>query len=321
MSRPTIDGGSALDAARSRARELVDGVARGTVVETVDLAGGVAAAQAWLDANAAGRGEMVEIVVLSDFQRHTVAAGDFARLPEETAIRLLRIETTNVPELALPPLRAGDGGWSAQVTLGEAATTARWRRAPVDAGPSAADIGLAAAAADVAAARAALAAATRIVGVPAEVPPRSVTVVWSGASGAERLQATADRPDAPWMADVLAALPSASTLAATRRGDDLVLFAAAAPGSLESAALIATLRRVLGDNLAELAELEPGSIEDAVLRGWERPAAAAPAPVASDGRWLWLVVLVLLIVEQRLRRDGQPARLETAAAIEGSDVD
>jgi hypothetical protein len=61
--------------------------------------------------------------------------------------------------------------------------------------------------------------------------------------------------------------------------------------------------------------MEPTTVPDDALRSWQRePDAGATSQVstdgASDGRWLWIVALVLLGVETWLRR----ARREEVAS-------
>jgi hypothetical protein len=135
-----------------------------------------------------------------------------------------------------------------------------------------------------------------------------VTIVWPQAPGRSALLAASGPPDEPWMADVLAALPAGSAITGASHDSRLLLFAGAEPGSLASASLIAALRRAAGTKLTPLAELEPGAVDDAVLRSWERSPAAEPAPAGNDGRWLWLLALGLLLVEQWVRRERPAAK-------------
>jgi hypothetical protein len=88
--------------------------------------------------------------------------------------------------------------------------------------------------------------------------------------------------------------------------DRLLLLPSVDASSLTSAALIAATTRALS-SAAPVTEMEPTTVPDDVLRSWQRePDASATSQVstdgASDGRWLWIVALVLLAVETWLRR-------------------
>jgi hypothetical protein len=90
----------------------------------------------------------------------------------------------------------------------------------------------------------------------------------------------------------------------TADGNDLLLLVRADAGSLVSAALHAAVSRARATD-TPLTELEPDVIPDDVLRAWEReaePDEASGLAGASDGRWLWLAVLLLLGLETWMRR-------------------
>jgi len=311
MARRTAGGEPALEAARQAAADLVEGAPPSTAIESIespDLAAGVAAAQAWLDAARRDEGGAAEIVVISDFQRGSIAAEDLSAVPEATGIRLVKIEVAGEPVVELPALRAGDRAWSASATLDAGETSVVWSERPASADSVAESIQWLAAESEAAGAGAAAAAASRVVPVPNNAPAHPVTIVWPQAPGRSALLAASGPPDEPWMADVLAALPAGSAITGASHDSRLLLFAGAEPGSLASASLIAALRRAAGTKLTALAELEPGAVDDAVLRSWERSPAAEPAPAGNDGRWLWLLALGLLLVEQWVRRERPAAK-------------
>jgi hypothetical protein len=89
--------------------------------------------------------------------------------------------------------------------------------------------------------------------------------------------------------------------------DRLVLFQRADAGSLVSAALLAAVMRAFVP-AAQGTELEPSRLPEATLAQWRRPAASATTTRSaidagtSDGRWLWVLALVLLGVESWMRR-------------------
>lgn len=331
-------GASALESARAAADRLVENRTPATVMEADDLAAGLAAANAWLAAagDRGGDREAVgEVVVLSDFQSGALAAGELAVLPAAIGIRLLQIGVAAGGEIELPAQSVAGRAWSvgavvAPRTTGGAADemAVSWLPLPpAEAAPAAGLLTapqLLAGDGEAAGANAAAAAAARVVAVPREAAtagddgspgttpgagppgaPRPVTVVWPGAPGRAELLAASTPPDRPWMANVLADLPQGAPVVARRDDDRLYLFAGEVPGSLTSAELLATLRRAAATADAVLAELEPGVIDAAVLRAWQRPPQASPSRRGSDGRWLWLAVLGLLLAEQGLRR-GRP---------------
>lgn len=100
-----------------------------------------------------------------------------------------------------------------------------------------------------------------------------------------------------------------ATHGAVQGSDRLLLISLADAGSLTSAALVAATRRALSAAPA-LSELEPATLADNVLAAWQRaPSAdvttrtnASANTGASDGRWLWILALLLLGLETWLRR-------------------
>jgi hypothetical protein len=99
--------------------------------------------------------------------------------------------------------------------------------------------------------------------------------------------------------------------------EQLLLLLRTDAGSLVSAALIAATYRALS-GIPPASELEPSSLSDELLASWQRPASPAVLPTTpdgnreSDGRWFWLIVLVLLMAESVLRRSTREVRAEPA---------
>jgi len=94
--------------------------------------------------------------------------------------------------------------------------------------------------------------------------------------------------------------------------DRLLLFSRADAGSLASAALIAATMRASTVEPV-VGELEPSTIPEQTLESWRRPAASGRASMstgddASDGRWFWMLALVLLGIETWMRRARREAR-------------
>jgi hypothetical protein len=92
--------------------------------------------------------------------------------------------------------------------------------------------------------------------------------------------------------------------------DRLLFFSLGAAGTLESAALLSAVLNAAADH-PPVAELEPAQESADRLRAWERPSGtvlmANNAAQASDGRWFWVVVLVLLVVEWQIRNRTKSA--------------
>jgi hypothetical protein len=167
-----------------------------------------------------------------------------------------------------------------------------------------------------------------------------IAVVFPGYDGRAALLSAATPPTKPWMVDAVARLradslliAAAATVARLAPGDSangivvataadakrlvvgaqgrvagrehLLLFSAVPPGSLVSAALVSAASRV---GTPPIDELDPATLgDDEIARMQRAPSERMARPVdrsagVSDGRWLWLVALVLLLVEMRLRR-------------------
>jgi hypothetical protein len=109
--------------------------------------------------------------------------------------------------------------------------------------------------------------------------------------------------------------PRGAPIAFATRGsiegeERLLFFSLSGAGTLESAALLSA---VLNASAAHppMTELEPAHVSADRLRAWERPPGtvlmANNAAQASDARWFWVVVLVLLAVEWQIRNRTKSA--------------
>jgi len=105
----------------------------------------------------------------------------------------------------------------------------------------------------------------------------------------------------------------APSVVAARDGTRLLLFENANTASVTSVALLSAAMRADAAN-SPAGEVDPGTTPDATLATWQRVAAPAPvsrtanAQDASDGRWLWMIVVLLLAVETWMRRDRVAVR-------------
>jgi hypothetical protein len=101
------------------------------------------------------------------------------------------------------------------------------------------------------------------------------------------------------------------------RTDRLELWLLADAGSLLSAALIGAAARSMAVPTPPR-ELEPDVLPPDLLRRWERPAGTVgipPADEASDGRWFWLIALLLLGMETLVRRRADALPTHSAGTI------
>jgi hypothetical protein len=196
------------------------------------------------------------------------------------------------------------------------------------------------------------AAATIGVSLPTDTT-RAIAIVYAQYSERVQLLRGAGMPKAPWMTTFLArvrsdpllidaagnAAPTATsdsalgvTIARTPAGvpiavamqtseqghDRLVLVSFVDAGTVASAALIAAATHA--QSLAtDATELDASTIADNVLASWQRaPSSSASTQSngsegASDGRWLWLLALLLIVVETRIRRSTPHVETVVAA--------
>ncbi|MDB4877893.1 MAG: putative rane protein [Gemmatimonadetes bacterium] len=332
---------SALVAARLQAKRIADSAQTSVLLETNDPSSAIAGAAAWLSKQPA-RGELV---VLSDFQTAALAAADLEVVPATAGIRLVKIPA-GTPALPIERrVQYGDSQTVARAMLSAERTDAEWSRSAARgfrtpvllAGP-----------ADRLALDAALrAAATVGVLLPVDTN-HAIGIVYPTYGQRAELLRSATSLRAAWMADVIARIAADSLLAgaagaaseatlvvadsgaalvvahnqtgrpavlAAQDHDRLLLFALTDASSLASAALIAATARALSRAPAAT-ELDPATIPDATLASWQRaPSAEAPSSAnrgsASDGRWLWLLALILLGIEWWARRSV----VTTSAAV------
>lgn len=129
-------------------------------------------------------------------------------------------------------------------------------------------------------------------------PDRQLTLAFDGSPLARQDLAPASES---WMLETLAA--AAGLRGGVTEGRLVVVMPmrASDPGAAQ------VIARVVRTAYTEsLDDLEPRRIPRAQLDAWSRPGAGLPADVPlrdeGDRRWIWLMVLSLLVAEQRLRR-------------------
>jgi len=305
MQRSTPSGASALDSARKAARTMANEAQASIVVETSDPAQALGAAVSWL----AGHHQRGELVVLSDFQRGQLDSSDVRAIPDDVSLTLRRIPVVSSAVIETR-WTAGDRRISVRATPRGDVTDAEWATTK-DNGSSSA-LTLLGADSD----RAAL-NATRIAAAAVAVPSpddtrRAVSIVFPGYTNRRTLD-TAHAGYAPWMADLLRRVNAhgddvtRSTTANINGRRQLVLFTDSAPGSLAAARIAAA-----ADSAMALApppsERETETLAERELASLERPARTTNSRRSrdpngeSDARWLWAIVIVLLLIELPLRR-------------------
>jgi hypothetical protein len=307
MRRAMPSGTNALDSARREARTLAANARTSVIVETSHPSRALAPASAWL----VHQGRRGELVVVSDFQRGEIEAGDFAVVPKSMGVSLHRIPTV-AGDIGMTASRAGSRIVIRTTRAGDR-TGVEWADTPAASFED--RVLLLGGDADRAALEATRSAASTVA-VPLPVDTaRAIAIVFAGYHDAARLEAEARSRYRPWMVALLSRLRadplsvSGSGVAAVAGRSRLVLFTSAEPGSLASARLTAEANRATSI-APEAREREPESLSDATLASLQRPPAddvpSQMHPIGdsgpSDGRWLWLGVLALLALEIPLRR-------------------
>lgn len=272
MQRATPAGRRAIEVARDSARTLAEAAAY-TIVETATPSRALTGAAAWLDTQPGAR----EAVVISDFQLGSVVEADVAALPTDIAVQLKRIEVTpGADQTTTAAARASIGNTVRVLAQTNAAVRAQ------------------------ATLNAAIAAGAPI----PDDTTRWVAIVFPG------FDAGNTQPvDRPWMGDLVARLPADSLLHRAARAsidgsEQLLLFTPAEPGTLAGARFVSAVLDAY-DTAPSGAEREPEVLADTTLARWSREASdakRAALPDVSDGRWFWLLALLLIGVESWLRR-------------------
>ena len=287
------------DAGLAAARGAVLSAASSTIIETESLPVGIRSAAAWL-ARQDGRRDLL---IVSDFQRGSLTAEAMASVPDGVGLRF-----QTLPMFAPKRLDGSD-------VTGERSRM-MW---PVP--PRGVPLPLAVqAGADQARADTMLSAvASLVITAPVDATARHATIIFRSAPAYAALAASARPIDRPWMFDVIRPLINdAATRAhviATPSGADLMILIDDAPDSVLSAGITASVLSALLQPLP-WSEFEPSTISPETLRGWERAPSDAPGAMtgAPQGRWLWLIVLLLIGAETWMRRRIVTRREETAHA-------
>jgi hypothetical protein len=288
MLRPASGSSTALDDARRLAAAIARESASARVAETPAPADAIASALAWLETQDGRK----EIHVISDFQPGAVARSDVDRIPREIGARFVQISVS-----------------SSQVP--ESSTTG--------------DLALLAGKTESLSAEAARQAAMTAVGPATGRINHAIALLFPGYEGREAILKASQPIDEPWMFDVLNAVVSDPIVVAAlaTNGQDaravvtavrqeesdrqrLVIELAVPAHAVAAAAVIAAINRTASAEVPRN-EADPSVRSADELQAWQRdaPTQSASVPVPDDapkGRYLWIVVLALLGVEQLVRR-------------------
>ncbi len=232
MRRPAPAGGRALDAARSRARQLAGDAGTAVILESASPARTLKGALAWLQTQPGAR----SLIVVSDFQLGTLERADLADVPADVGVRLERIAVRPDSAPIAAHARVDSVETTARIVLAAGRTDVEWS-AHAAATPLKQPV-IQAGTAERARADAAGRAA-RTLAVSAETADQPVAIVYPGYERRAELLRNALPLDQPWMAEVVTRLRASSLLAAaaasltTERGtgDDSLSSAGAAAGA------------------------------------------------------------------------------------------
>ena len=279
-------------------------------VNAPDVGSGLKRAAAWLAHAPPSRRE---IVVLSDFQRGALTASDLAAVPSEIGLRLIRgVPSSASDDRVRWRVLSAQAALSGEADLAAESTTASYRSVS----PSWTGLEVVTAPAhanDVTALRRVLTRA----GVHAPVAERPITVRFAGAPG----RSTGEPVDSDWT------FGAGQRLLEATRGFDVALNVSSAngtllvdvgsePSSLAAAQVVAAALNARIDP-ATFTERETALIPQETLVAWSREPAAPDTgdwtrTDSSDGRYFWVLVLLLLGLESLLR-GRQPAIVDREA--------
>ena len=334
------NGKTAVDSARALATSLATEASTSVVLQSASPSRVLAGAAAWL-ATQGGRGD---VVVLSDFQTGAVESAAFASVPQRYGVHAIRLGNVpaSYSGIFLHSARttvtavADSGRISAEWTTANSAASsvvllsANSDRSDIEAARDAANFVTSPSAADAAKLVAIVfPGATEMSSVQqsAKVPTtawmaqvmmsvRENEMLMSSVANATLTDTTIAAPFAV-IARTHSGAPVVFAAQSTVNGADrLTFFQRNSASSLSSAALIAAVSSSVGV-ASDLPESETMVLSDDALRKLERAPQDVSATVPdseqrasersglSDGRWLWVLVLVLLGVETWMRRKAQ----------------
>ena len=256
-----------------------------------------------------------EVVLLGDLRVGALTAYDFEPLSAATGIRILPVISPNLVRQARLRSIADAGSGVAEwqdvlLTLADESTTIERRTTLA----RASGVTVIAAPGDQQRADAAM-RAVMAEGIVMPRDSRRLVIEFDGAPTGSIVQP----PPEIWMRRALERLPG---MTGGARDGQLVI----RPGSTAADARVAfvvarIVETALGDDLRDV---EPSRISARVLAGWSRPAGAVPRTSVpadeGDRRYFWAGVLVLLLVEQWLRRSRTSGTATTVASTDDREA-
>ncbi|MCX5755637.1 MAG: BatA domain-containing protein [Gemmatimonadetes bacterium] len=333
MQRVAVDLPTLADSAGAK------GAARSVTLRAADLPAALQGAASW----AATQSGRVELVIISDFQRGALTDEAVAAVPGEVGIQLRRMPVSRGEEGLFSRARQGGADVLAHIAFVGDRTDVEWTLRPSTGLPSAVQLRIGSAAANLVDATRQGAAA---VGIPfwtdsaqrVGAVKTAIAIAFPGDQSRAAIRTGAHPLTSRRQAGIIARLLSDPLIAAL--GDEspfdravssveagtplLTIVSRGAVGTAESAALVAAVERA-ASTVPPPSELDAELIPDATLAKWERAPSARPelqsehvgdAP-AFDGRWFWIIALLLLGAETLLRRAPQYAK--GAAALDGAN--
>lgn len=277
------------DNGRNAARAAVMSVPTSTIVESAALPEAIESATAWLQRQTGRR----ELRVISDFQIGSLDESAVKAVPADIGLSFAPL-TMFAPKLPEGFSLTGD-----RSRMAWPATSGRAAVPP----PLAVKAG-----ADQSRAEAMLSAVASLVTTnPVDATARHATLMFRSAPEFASLSSAISPIAQPWMFEatrtVMADQELRSRVVLASQGAELMVLVDEAPDSVVAGTIALRMLDALLQPL-DWNELEPRSIAAETLRGWERAPAATSSRDNGEpqGRWLWLVALVLLGLEMWMRR-------------------
>jgi hypothetical protein len=283
-----VDTSASVDAAAAReaATPHASATPGSEVIERRSLADALREAAGW----ASARSTAAPIVIVSDFQRGALDAGLLAALPSNAAVTLHRVARRDLRGEFAGVARAGAQGTP---------TSAVWAAPPpADAIRVESTLGETVGRAMAEAARSTAAAHGATL--------RPATFVLSDAPNRDSLADESQPANAPWMFDVIASITPGRARTVKQIGGRAIVFLATSDPAVAADAIREAIPALSAG--PPPSEFEPATLSDDELRRLERPAAPGATPRRPDrwaGRWLWIAALLLLGVEQMMRRGSE----------------
>jgi hypothetical protein len=319
--------------AAAEAQRLADEATTSVLLSTGSPARQFDGAASWL-AQQSGRRE---IVVVSDFQAGAIDARDIASLPVDIGVRLVQVDVREGGDTVQSRVRIGANDVVAHATLTSEATIVEWTTGPSRISAVRVPVVLTGES-ERRRAGAAFAAAMAVTAHGMRTSPIEPTIVFPGYASRAELVRAARRVRRPESGDAIVSLRrdeplanaaagavvvDSSTLpaafvvvartaagravvaAAENAEGNLLVLSLVDAGSVASAALISAVSRAMAPRDGA-SEASPVRLRAGELRALERSSENVTAQRAgandSDGRWLWVLVLVLLAIETIVRR-------------------